>query len=151
MYHVCCSGLFPFRHIPLIHTLSSTIIPHTHCYTHTPIGSLSSFGSLPDQFGQLSVGGGRGRGRGFAYGAVRQPKTVGGLQQTAVSRQWEEEEEVEWTLFCFVLQYIFYQLSTFSSVAMYSDSHSLHRFTVYIFSVYSATACVILCHQLSIS
>ena len=84
--------LFLFRRIGIIpstHSLPQSY--HTYCYTHrythTPIGSLSSFGSLPDQFGQLSVGGGRGRGRGFAYGAVRQPKTVGGLQQSAMSRQ----------------------------------------------------------------
>ena len=67
-----------------IYLLCTHSLPHT---THTSVGSLSSIGSLPGQFGQLSVGGGRGRGRGFAYGAVRQPKTVGGLQQSAMSRQ----------------------------------------------------------------
>ena len=83
---MCCSDLFLFRCVgitPITHSLS----PTTHIITHTPIGSLSSIGSLPNQFGQLSMGRGRGRGRGFAYGAVRQPKTVGGLQQSAVSRE----------------------------------------------------------------
>ena len=41
-----------------------------------------------------------------------------------------------------MLQYVFYQLSTFSSAA--TQTVSLHHFTVYIFSVYSTTACVIL-------
>ena len=78
----CCSGLF-------LLSLSCTHspLPHTSLHMHMSIGSLSSIGSLPDQFGQLSMGRGRGRGRGFAYGAVRQPKTVGGLQQSAVSRE----------------------------------------------------------------
>ena len=81
---VSCVLLWPFP----LQMYRYTSHAHTHFHIpHTPLDSLSSFGSLPDQFGQLSVGGGRGRGRGFAYGAVRQPKTVGGLQQTAVSRQ----------------------------------------------------------------
>ena len=42
-------------------------------------------------------------------------------------------------MFCFVLQCVFYVSAIFSSVATQS-----HHFTVYILSVYSATAYVIL-------
>jgi len=55
--------------------------------THTHIASLSSVDSVP------SLGTrGRGRGRGFAYGAVRQPKTIGGLQQRPVN-SWSRTDQ----------------------------------------------------------
>ena len=55
--------------------------------THIHIASLSSVGSVP------SLGTrGRGRGRGFAYGAVRQPKTIGGLQQRPVN-SWTQTDQ----------------------------------------------------------
>ena len=112
----CYSGLFLFRRVYKYpyHAHTPSPLPHTSLHTHVSIGSLSSISSLPDQFGQLSVGRGCGRGGALPMVLCDSPRLLGGYNRV----QWAESRrrrKLNGHLFCFVLQCVLYQLSTFSS------------------------------------